>query len=101
MLTIIRVSLSEEVIPDSLNSSISLSNFSLFTPAVSKKLILSISLISAEVGMTKSMWADMEKGKKDPQLSTFLRIAEGLEVRAEDLLKELFENLSVDFSLIE
>lgn len=61
----------------------------------------SITLISAEVGMTKSMWADMEKGKKDPQLSTFLRIAEGLEVRPEDLIKELFENLSEDFSLIE
>lgn len=61
----------------------------------------SITLISAEVGMTKSMWADMEKGIKDPQLSTLLRMAEGLDVRIEDLLKELFENLPAGFSLIE
>ena len=38
----------------------------------------SISLLSAEIGMTKSMWADLEKGIKDPQLSTLWRICEGL-----------------------
>ena len=49
----------------------------------------SISLISAEIGMTKSMWADLEKGIKDPQLSTLWRVCEGLEIEPSEILKEL------------
>lgn len=60
----------------------------------------SISLISDEIGMTKSMWADLEKSIKDPQLSTLWRIAEGLEIPLSDLIKELENNLNRDFSLI-
>lgn len=60
----------------------------------------SISLISDEIGMTKSMWADIEKAIKDPQLSTLWRIAEGLDIPVSELLKELEKSLNSDFSLI-
>lgn len=61
----------------------------------------SISLISAEIGMTKSMWADLEKGIKDPQMSTFLRICEALNIAPSQIIEELTKVLGSDFSLIE
>lgn len=61
----------------------------------------SISLISAEIGMTKSMWADLEKGIKDPQLSTLLRMSQGLNIPASQIVKDLETNLGQDFTLIE
>lgn len=65
-----------------------------------KKLNKSITLISDEIGMTKSMWADLEKSIKDPQLTTLWRMAEGLNVPLSSLIKELEKNLDDDFSLI-
>ncbi len=61
----------------------------------------SITLISNEVGMTKSMWADMERGIKDPQFSTLFRISEGLEISVCDIINELLASLPEDFSLID
>ena len=61
----------------------------------------SISLISAEIGMTKSMWADLEKGIKDPQLSTLIRMADALNIKSSKLLLILEERLGADFSMIE
>lgn len=61
----------------------------------------SISQISAEIGMTKSMWADLEKGIKDPQMSTLWRICEGLEIEVFEVLKELKKELNKNFTFIE
>ena len=61
----------------------------------------SISLISAEIGMTKSMWEDLEKGIKDPQLSTLWRVCEGLEIEPSDILKELKVKLDMNFTFVE
>lgn len=61
----------------------------------------SISRISAEIGMTKSMWADLEKGIKDPQMSTLWRICEGLEIEVFEVLKELKKELNKNFTFIE
>ena len=61
----------------------------------------SITLISAETGMTKSMWADLEKGIKDPQLSTLIRIAEGLNVSTSEIIKELEKSLGENFTLTD
>ena len=58
----------------------------------------SISLLSAEIGMTKSMWADMEKGIKDPQFSTLFRMSEGLDISLVKIIKELYEILPEDFT---
>lgn len=51
--------------------------------------------------MTKSMWADLEKGIKDPQLSTIFRIAEALNIKCSDIITLLEEQLGKDFSMIE
>lgn len=61
----------------------------------------SISKISAEIGMTKSMWTDLERGIKDPQFSTLLRVAEALDIALEELIKEVKEKLGKDFTLID
>ncbi len=61
----------------------------------------SISGISAEIMMTKSLWADLEKGKKDPQLSTVWRIAEALNIPIEKFISEIKKELDSDFTLID
>lgn len=58
----------------------------------------SISLICDEIDMTKSMWADLERGVKDPQLSTILRIAEALNVPASVIINELENVLGKNFT---
>lgn len=60
----------------------------------------SISLISDEIGMTKSMWADLEKSIKDPQLSTLWRISEALDIPLSVIIVELENVLGEKFSLI-
>ncbi len=66
-----------------------------------KKTNKSITLLTAEVGMTKSLLADTEKGIKDPQLSTLWRIAQGLNIPLSDIIKLLENELGEEFSLIE
>lgn len=61
----------------------------------------SISLSSAEIGITKSIWADLEKGIKDPQLSTLWRIAEGLEIPTSQLINLLEKELGNNFTFLE
>lgn len=61
----------------------------------------SISLLTAEIGMTKSLLADTEKGIKDPQFSTLWRLAQGLDIPLSDIVKKLESELSSDFSLID
>ena len=48
---------------------------------------ISITKSADEIGMGKSLWADLENGIKDPQLSTIWRIAEGLEIKPSELLR--------------
>ena len=59
----------------------------------------SISLISDEIDMTKSMWADLEKGIKDPQLSTVIRIAEALNIKTSEIIKKMEQELGEEFLL--
>ena len=61
----------------------------------------SITKSADEIGMGKSMWADLENGIKDPQMSTFWRIAEGLDLKPHELLKEVEDFLGENFSFIE
>ena len=56
--------------------------------------------ISAEIGMSKSTWREAELGIcKDINLSTFWKIAEGLDIQPAELLKEIQESLGEDYSL--
>ncbi len=65
-----------------------------------KELNKSISLASDEIGMTKSMWADLEKSIKDPQISTLWRISEGLNIPLSTIIIELEKQLGEKFTLI-
>lgn len=61
----------------------------------------SLSKISAEIIMTKSMWNDLEKGIKDPQLSTIWRVSEALDIPVDELICEIKTELGNDFSLTD
>lgn len=59
-------------------------------------------LISAEASVPRSTWRDLEFGiSNDIKLSTFCKIAEGLDIPPNELLKELLENLGSDFSFTD
>ena len=61
----------------------------------------SITKSSDEIGMGKSLWADLESGIKDPQFSTLWRIAEGLNIKPHILIKMIEDELGQNFSFIE
>ena len=68
---------------------------------VKKNRKKSITKSSDEIGIGKSIWADLENGVKDPQFSTLWRIAEGLDIKPHLLVKMIEEELGDDFSFIE
>ena len=61
----------------------------------------SITKSADEIGMGKSMWADLENGIKDPQISTLWRFAEGLDIKLSILVKMIEEDLGEEFSFLE
>ncbi len=68
---------------------------------IKKQRKKSITKSADEIGMGKSMWADLENGIKDPQFSTLWRIAEGLDVKPHVLVKLIEEELGDNFSFLE
>ena len=68
---------------------------------VKSKRNKSITKSADEIGMGKSLWADLENGLKDPQISTLWRIAEGLDIKPHVLLKMVEEELGDNFSFLE
>lgn len=62
----------------------------------------SIYAISAECGVPKSTWQDVETcGGSCVSLPTLWKISEGLEIPIENLLAEVRQELGEDFTLIE
>lgn len=61
----------------------------------------SITKSADEIGMGKSLWADLENGIKDPQFSTLWRIAEGLDIKPHILVKLIENELGDNFSFLE
>lgn len=61
----------------------------------------SISKLSNEIGLSKSIWSELEKGNKDIQLTTFWRIAEAFEIKPSELIKEIEKELGNSFSFLE
>ena len=55
--------------------------------------------ISAEVGVPKATWRELELGLKDFRFTTIWKIAEGLDISLDQLIKELQDELGEDFSL--
>lgn len=48
----------------------------------------SMSLIANEIGISKSVWHEIEQGRRDPQLSTVWKICEGLNIPLSEFIKE-------------
>lgn len=61
----------------------------------------SITKSADEIGIGKSLWADLENGIKDPQISTLWRIAEGLDIKPHILIKMVEDELGESFSFLE
>lgn len=62
----------------------------------------SVYKISAEASVPKTTWLRIEKGDcENLYFGSIWKIAEGLEIPPEELIKELREKLGSDFSLIE
>lgn len=57
----------------------------------------SITLLSNEINLSKTIWADAENGIVDVQFSTFWRMVESLEIPPEDFIKDLKTNLPEKF----
>lgn len=57
----------------------------------SKRLALnkSISLLSNEIGLSKSVWLEIENGNRDLQFTTIWRICEGLNIPLSDFIIEI------------
>ena len=57
-----------------------------------------ITQISNEIDLSKTIWADVENAIGDLQFSTFWRIIEALNISHETFISELKKNLPKDFS---
>ena len=59
----------------------------------------SISKISNEIDLTKSVWHEIELANRDPQLSTIWRIAEGLNMPLSKIIIEMEKDVAKDYFL--
>ncbi len=57
--------------------------------------------ISAEVGVPKATWRELELGLKDFRFTTIWKVAEGLDIPPDKLIKELSDSLGENFSLCD
>ncbi len=58
-------------------------------------------LMASENDISISIISTVERGIKDPQLTTLFKIAEALNIKTSDLIKLVEEQLPKGFSLIE
>ncbi len=58
-------------------------------------------ILGAEYDISTSLLSNLERGLKDPQLSTIFKLSEALGVRPHEFVKEIEDNLPSNFSLIE
>jgi len=61
----------------------------------------SISCISDEYSITKTIWAYLERGLNDPQFTTLWRIAEALEMPLSELISILEKELPENWTFID
>lgn len=59
----------------------------------------SLSLMANEIGISKSIWFEIEKGNRDPQLSTIWKICEGLNIPTSEFIREIENLLGDDYFL--
>lgn len=58
-------------------------------------------LVASENDISISIISTIERGLKDPQLTTFFKLAQALNVKPHKLMKLIEDDLPQDFSLID
>lgn len=58
-------------------------------------------LLSYENDISVSILSTIERGLKDPQLTTIFKLAEALEIKPHEFIKLIEEKLPSDFSMID
>ncbi len=58
-------------------------------------------IIGAEYGIPSSVISELERGKKDPQLTTIFKLAESCGIKPSQLLAKVEELLPDDFSVCD
>lgn len=58
-------------------------------------------LLSCENAISVSILSTIERGLKDPQLTTIFKLAEALEIKPHEFIKLIEEKLPSDFSMID
>ena len=58
-------------------------------------------ILASENDISSSIISTIERGLKDPQLTTFFKIAEALNIKPYELLQEIETQLPKDFTLID
>ena len=61
----------------------------------------SLYMLSAEYEISTSLLSSLERGWKDPQLTTVFKLSEALGIKASDFVKIIEQELPNGFSLIE
>lgn len=58
-------------------------------------------LLSSENDISVSILSTIERGLKDPQLTTIFKLAEALEIKPHEFIKLIEDKLPKDFSMID
>ena len=58
-------------------------------------------MLGAEYDIPSSVLSDLERGVKDPQLTTIFKIANAFNIKVSDFIKEVEIELPKDFSIDE
>jgi len=58
-------------------------------------------IFASENDISSSIISNIERGLKDPQLTTIFKIAEAFDLSCDEFIKLLIKKLPKDFSLIE
>ncbi len=57
----------------------------------------SISLVSDEIDLSKSVWFEIENGNRDPQITTMWRISEALNIPLSEFIKGIENKIGTNY----
>ena len=58
-------------------------------------------IVSSENDISTSILSTIERGMKDPQLTTFIKLAQAYDIKPEKFLEMIMKDLPEDFTLID
>lgn len=58
-------------------------------------------IVSSENDISTSIISTIERGMKDPQLTTFIKLAQAYNIKPEEFMKMIMDDLPADFTLID